>query len=380
MQHVIAKIGRLLLSVLKHITRWLAVVGHVAVRLLSDWWKVFLDKPVSGLLLLAVLASAMIAACAALLRKFKPISTIRINAFTHVPLTASGFCVAGTALANFVADELQEMLTRVGTATAKVNENTGLDLQSGIALPVLANNVSVADIQVEVRGFSVATALSVWGLLRQHQHVVTGDLVQVGNEVWVRARIAEGGSWEAQIKDYQQLNNACREIARGLMEYVCPPVSGLLYAEEGNSNKAEDVYRGWVAREPHNYQAHFYLGGALASGEARSQAIAEYRTARRLNPRSAEVLYAYAYAMEVEGEDVEAESAYRQAIRINSHFAAALNSLGALLLEKNRTVEAVPLLEKAIEVQPQFSKALANLVAAYFKLGRYDDVIRILGQ
>jgi uncharacterized membrane protein len=159
-----------------------------------------------------------------------------------------------------VADELQGILTWVGTATARVNEDTGLDLDSGIALPVLANNVSVADIQVEVRSFSIAVALSVWGLLRQHQHVVTGDLVQIGNEVWVRVRIAEGGSWEAQIEDYQQLKGACREIARGLMEYVCSPVSGLIYAEEGNPDMAANVYRNWVAREPHNYHAHFYLG------------------------------------------------------------------------------------------------------------------------
>jgi tetratricopeptide (TPR) repeat protein len=259
-----------------------------------------------------------------------------------------------------------------------VNEDTGLDLHSGIALPVLANNVPAADIQVEVRGFSIATAVSVWRLLRQHQHVVTGDLVQVGNEVWVRARIAEGGSWEAQIKDHQQLNDACKEIARALMEYVCPPVSGLLYSEEGGPDKAVEIYRNWVAREPRNYQAHFYLGGALLSEGARRQAIAAYRTARQLNPRSAEVLYAYGIAMEEAGNDAEAETAYREAIRINLDFAAVLNSLGALLLDKNRAVEAIPLLEKAIKVQPQFPKALTNLVSAYFKVGRYDDVTRIL--
>jgi len=404
-RHVLEAIRSGCISALKGLLLFLHNAYHYFAQHSMAWWGEFVKNPVRGLVLLAIVCGLLTSILALLLRRIRPVFAIRIKAFEALESPSPSLSLTGKTVASYLADELLQILAKTVTV-APPDADSGVLSLPDVAVPVLSNNVRAPEIDVEVRGFSLATALSLWRLLRQHEHVVAGDLVCVRDEIWLRVRSDEGDYWDRQVPDYKSLCEVCSELAREIMERFCPPVMGALYTAEGSNENTLKLYRQWALREPSNFQAHFYLGAQLIQAETagetpdspglelsprvKDEARSCFRRALQLNPQSPDVLFALGVlaekgparsnseADEADRQDAvrEAESAYRLAIRRRPNYVLALNRLGALLLDNGRWAEALPLLKRANKIRPNFQKGLANLADAYVKAGQYEDGIR----
>lgn len=224
------------------------------------------------------------------------------------------------------------------------DESRGLLSFPDVDVPILSNRVTAPEVDVEVKGFSLAAIVSFWGLVREHQYSLAGDLICSQGRVWIRARIVAGAYWQTPADDYEQFCEGCREIAHKIMEWICPPVMGAFYVAQGDREKAMTLYRSWTLREPDNFQAHFFLGARLLqdvseketdettglelSDDVIDKASTCFRIANRLNPNSPEVLLGLGVVMEGKGNQpnvsaeerhaafLKAEIAHRKAIRI----------------------------------------------------------------
>jgi len=378
---------------------------HSFIQHSTAWWGEFVKAPVTGLVLLAIIFGALTSLIGLLLRRIRPVFAIRIKPFEVAESPPPRLSLTGNSIASYLADELLQILAKTVTVT-RPDADSGVLSLPDVAVPVLSNTVRAPEIDVEVRGFSLAAILSLWRLLRQHEHVVAGDLVCVRDEIWLRVRTDAGDYWDRAVPDYEQLCRVCREVACKIMERFCPPVMGALYAAEVGNDRALSLYREWASREPNNFQAHFYLGAQLIQAETggeepdspglalgprvKDEARSCFRKALQLNPKSPDVLFALGVLAEKEPTRSsseaneadrkkavrEAEAAYRLAIRRRPNYVLALSRLGALLLDDGRWAEALPLLKKANKIRPNFPKVLANLADAYVKAGQYEDGIR----
>ena len=128
----------------------------------------------------------------------------------------------------------------------------------------------------------------------------------------------------------------------------------------------ETLFRATIAQSPDSWMAHHILGFSLAMQGRHAEAIAEYRTALRLNPDypNAHVGLGLELAQRPDGYD-EAIAHYRRALELKPGASDAHNDLGLLLATMpGRTAEAIRHYEAALRIKPDFAEAHANLASA----------------
>ena len=122
-----------------------------------------------------------------------------------------------------------------------------------------------------------------------------------------------------------------------------------------------------IRLEPNNAHSHSNLGLALALQAKLDDAIAEFRTAVRLKPDFAAAQYELGIALTRQGKLDLAITEYREAIRIKPDYAEAHCNLGILLQEKGDPAGALDLLRKGHELgsrRPDWRYPSAQWVAA----------------
>jgi tetratricopeptide (TPR) repeat protein len=105
----------------------------------------------------------------------------------------------------------------------------------------------------------------------------------------------------------------------------------------------EAVMRHRLEKYPDDFPAHLYLGEVKLARLDRSGAAAEFQTAVRLRPRSAE----------------------------------AHNMLGSSLLAQGRMTEAIEQFRLAVQSQPDYQNARYNLARALARAGRLDEALAL---
>jgi len=68
---------------------------------------------------------------------------------------------------------------------------------------------------------------------------------------------------------------------------------------------------------------------------------------------------------------------YTAMTRQDPTIAVAHSNLGTLLFAENRPEEGLVHLQQAVKLKPNFPEVLDNLAGAYYKLGRYDEAVKI---
>ena len=91
------------------------------------------------------------------------------------------------------------------------------------------------------------------------------------------------------------------------------------------------------------------------------EAIAEFRTAIRLQPDDAVAHYNLGIALAAQGKLDEAIAEYRTAIRLKPDYAMAHNNLGLALASQGKLDEAVAEYRTAIRLKPDYAEAHCNL-------------------
>lgn len=132
-----------------------------------------------------------------------------------------------------------------------------------------------------------------------------------------------------------------------------------------NSNTQKD----WMAQAYLSAygDAHYALGLFYLEKRKQKDAIQEFKTALRYNPKHLQArtqLGLYAYSR---GDMKTAIRHLRQAQRISPYDPALLNNLGSVLLSNGEVNTAISYFQKAIKLSPDYQNAHFNLGVAYIK-------------
>jgi predicted O-linked N-acetylglucosamine transferase (SPINDLY family) len=162
-----------------------------------------------------------------------------------------------------------------------------------------------------------------------------------------------------------------------------------------------------LAHAPDDARCHHVRGLVLAAIGGFSDAIAAYRRALDLNPRSSDVLFSLAVALQASSDHAGAieayaavlalepshvaalsnlgnchrqagsielaESAYRRALALNGDDETALTNLGTLMQTRGQLDEAIAMLRDAVRVAPNSPCALLNLGVALHQHGDFEQ-------
>jgi tetratricopeptide (TPR) repeat protein len=133
-----------------------------------------------------------------------------------------------------------------------------------------------------------------------------------------------------------------------------------------------------VALQPGNTLAHNSLGNALWLAGKQDEAVAEYRTANRLDPANAYALVNLGNALWRSGKLDEAIVRYQSALRLDAQDPVTHNNLGAALWEQGRLDEAAAAYRNALRLNLRYPEALSNLGGVLRMRGEFREACDVL--
>ncbi len=143
----------------------------------------------------------------------------------------------------------------------------------------------------------------------------------------------------------------------------------------GRWDEAVAEYRTAIRLQPDDAGAHNNLGNALADQGKLDEAVAAYRTAIRLQPDDAGAHHNLGTALEGQGKVDEAVAEFRTAIRLQPDLAEAHSNLGTALMAQGKVDEAVAEFRTAIRLQPDNAEAHNSLGNALLDQGKVDEAV-----
>ena len=117
-------------------------------------------------------------------------------------------------------------------------------------------------------------------------------------------------------------------------------------------DRAVEVSRAALKREPDNFMADFALGQALELLGKPAEAEAAYRAAMKLQPNNAVLHNGLGGTLKAQGKLAEAEAAFREALRLQPNYDPARLELGNLLLKRGDLARAEAAFREAVEFEP----------------------------
>ncbi len=139
---------------------------------------------------------------------------------------------------------------------------------------------------------------------------------------------------------------------------------------------AKSSYQTAVEQDPKFYEAYLMLG-SLYEAEGNPLCLEYYLTARKLQPKNVDVLYALAYAKQNFGKLEEAKQIYRKMIRLDTTYTAALFQQGFIFhklqvpkSEKEYNVNmdsAYYFYNSTVTSTPKYVQAWHNLACYYLE-------------
>jgi Flp pilus assembly protein TadD/ADP-heptose:LPS heptosyltransferase len=119
----------------------------------------------------------------------------------------------------------------------------------------------------------------------------------------------------------------------------------------------------------------FETGKSHAAAGRLDQALRAFEEARKLEPRSVDLLVEYGYALKDVRRLEEARSAFSDAHDIDPRSVRVLNGYGLVLADLDRADEALKHFTVALALQPDQPLVLSNAGAILTRLGRIDEAI-----
>ncbi len=147
---------------------------------------------------------------------------------------------------------------------------------------------------------------------------------------------------------------------------------GLVFHMEKQSEAGLPWMLRGVAKLPGASQLHYNLGKVYSDLQLYPEAIAAYRRALQINPKSIEAQCNVGGMLEHNGEYSQAIAAYRKAIGINPSHPEAHNNLGLILRQLGKFEEAMESFKRAIQAQPAGLSFMQNLISTMNYMPRMD--------
>ena len=151
---------------------------------------------------------------------------------------------------------------------------------------------------------------------------------------------------------------------------------GILLARKGQIDQAIREFQTTLRLNPRWAEAHYNLGILLVRKGRIDEAIDQYQEAIRLYPDYAEAYNNLGIALSRKGQMDEAARQFQEATRRNPDYAEAHYNLGLALGLKGQIAEAISHFEAALKANPNYPEAHIYLGAAFRQRGQTDEAIR----
>ncbi|HEY3132073.1 MAG TPA: tetratricopeptide repeat protein [Acidobacteriota bacterium] len=148
--------------------------------------------------------------------------------------------------------------------------------------------------------------------------------------------------------------------------------------QQGDLNRAEQILRLVLQREPKNARAHHLLGLAYFQRGEVTLAEAELRTAASSTPVPASVSYDYGVVLISQNKFQEAAPQLERAVKLDPKDALALLFLGRAYHELNYSRKANQLFQRAVQIDPNVRDGYYHLGFSFKSLGDRADAEKYL--
>jgi len=150
---------------------------------------------------------------------------------------------------------------------------------------------------------------------------------------------------------------------------------GVAYFNRGMINEAIEQYRTALRLDPKSVNAYHNFGNALYKKGMLDEAVEKYETALQLDPKSVNAHNNLGVIYFDRGMFDQAEEHYRTALEINPFTANANSNLGNVYLKKGMVDQAIEQYQIALQINPGNINAHTNLGVAYAARGMTDQAI-----
>lgn len=151
---------------------------------------------------------------------------------------------------------------------------------------------------------------------------------------------------------------------------------GILYYDQGDTDKAISYFKKAIANDPQNWQACYNLGAIYYSQGKVDEAISYYQKALAENPNDdIDCLFNLAIAYKIKGELTDAVICYQKAIAIDPDDADIHYNLGSIFKMLEQFDDALSEYQKVIAINPNYAQAYSHLASLYFKVERVEDAV-----
>src|ERR1035438_4305003 len=139
---------------------------------------------------------------------------------------------------------------------------------------------------------------------------------------------------------------------------------GTWFAEKGDLKCAVAAFKQALRLEPRSAEAHFDLGLIRQSQQQPAAAISEFRLALQYDPT---LLLAHCALGSSLGDPTEAEAEFRKALAVNPQLVCALDGMAQVLVKERRYDAAVDYWRRALRIQPDAPDLQIALATATYK-------------
>ncbi len=170
------------------------------------------------------------------------------------------------------------------------------------------------------------------------------------------------------------------KLDKAKMAGICVVVLVVLYAVitiNRNSDWSDgmSLWSQTLKHVPNSPGVHSNLGRAYYDKGMPNEAIKEFKTAIKLDPKAYKAHYNLGFAYEQKGLIPEAIQAYERTIRINPKYTNAHFNLGNIYARMGRLTDAARAYESALELDPKDTTARNNLGVIYARQDKLDRAI-----
>jgi tetratricopeptide (TPR) repeat protein len=144
-------------------------------------------------------------------------------------------------------------------------------------------------------------------------------------------------------------------------------VVGAWFAERGDLKCAVAAFKQALRLEPRSAEAHFDLGLVRQNQQQPAAAISEFRLALQYDPT---LLMAHCALGSSLGDSSEAEAEYRNALAVNPQLVCALDGIAQVLVKERRFDAATDYWQRALRIQPDAVDLQLALAAATYKAAK----------
>lgn len=156
---------------------------------------------------------------------------------------------------------------------------------------------------------------------------------------------------------------------------------GRLFEQQGESQKAEQIYQRILSDSPRFAPAYTALGFIKERGGLKGDALEFYKKALRYDKKNVPALNNLAYLLADNfGEEKEALTYAMSAYRLQPSDPRVMDTLGYILVKNNRAKDALNLLEKSHQLLPDVAEVALHLAMARIELKQSNEARVLLDQ